>query len=179
MNKLIFRLKQIKIPVWTEPLIIFAVCCAAYGLVIPWLGFYWDDWAFLYIRSQLGAEGLTRYFATNRPFIAWIPQLTIPLFGTTAWKWHVFMLVVRAISGISVWWLIRLVWKRKQWVAIWVALLFSIYPGFDQQPIAINYSDFFLLFTFLILSFIFSIKALHSTKHAWLFVTGRLTAGGL
>jgi len=160
-------LKNLNLPAWAEPLVILLVCVLAYGLVIPWLGFYWDDWAFLFIRTQLGAEGLTRYFATNRPFIAWIPQITIPLLGTTPWKWHMFMLLVRAASAVSVWWVIRLAWQKRRSVALWVALLFAVYPGFDQQPIAINYSDFFLLFTFLMLSFSLGILAVRAPRKKW------------
>lgn len=170
MNRLRQNLKHFKLPLWAEPLIVFMVCVFAYGVVIPWLGYYWDDWAFLFIRTQLGAEGLTRYFSTNRPFIAWIPQLTIPLLGTTPWKWHVLMLLMRAASAISVWWVIRLAWRKSRDVALWVALLFAVYPGFDQQAIAINYTDFFLLFTFLMLSFSISILAMRSQKRAWLYL---------
>ncbi len=167
MKNRIQALKNLNLPAWAEPLVILLVCVLAYGLVIPWLGFYWDDWAFLYIRTQLGAEGLTRYFATNRPFIAWIPQVTIPLLGTTPWKWHVFMLLVRAASAISVWWVIRLAWQKRRSIALWAALLFAVYPGFDQQPIAINYSDFFLLFTFLMLSLGLSILTVRTPRKKW------------
>ncbi len=170
MSKLHLNLKQFRLPIWAEPLIIFLVCFFAYGVVIPWLGYYWDDWAFLFIRTQLGTEGLTRYFSTNRPFIAWIPQLTISLLGTVPWKWHVLMLFMRAASAISVWWVMRLVWHKAKDVALWIALLFAVYPGFDQQAIAINYTDFFLLFTFLMLSFSFSILAIRDKKHAWLYL---------
>ncbi len=167
MHKRFQALKRFNLPVWAEPWIIVFFCILAYGLVIPWLGFYWDDWAFLFIRTQLGAEGLTRYFSTNRPFIAWIPQLTIPLLGITPWKWHIFILVVKAASAISVWWVVRLVWRKACNLALWVALLFTVYPGFDQQPIAINYSNFFLLFTFLMLSFALSILAVRDPQHRW------------
>lgn len=167
MKNRFLALKNFNLPAWAELLVILLVCALAYGLVIPWLGFYWDDWAFLFIRTQLGAEGLTRYFATNRPFIAWIPQVTIPLLGTTPWKWHMFMLLVRAASAISVWWVIRLAWQKRRSIALWAALLFAVYPGFDQQPIAINYSDFFLLFTFLMLSFGLGILAVRTPRKNW------------
>ncbi|MEL7644354.1 MAG: hypothetical protein AAGU25_09635, partial [bacterium] len=167
MKNRFLALKNFNLPAWAELLVILLVCVLAYGLVIPWLGFYWDDWAFLFIRTQLGAEGLTRYFATNRPFIAWIPQVTIPLLGTTPWKWHMFMLLVRAASVVSVWWVIRLAWQKRRSIALWAALLFAVYPGFDQQPIAINYSDFFLLFTFLMLSFGLGILAVRTPRKNW------------
>jgi hypothetical protein len=77
------------------------------------------------------------------------------------------MLLVRASSAVSVWWVIRLAWQEKRSIALWTALLFAVYPGFDQQPIAINYSDFFLLFTFLMLSFGLGILAVRSPRKKW------------
>ena len=160
-----FKLKAL--PVWVQPFLLLVIAIAAYGVVIPWLGFYWDDWAFLFIRTQLGAEGLARYFSTNRPFIAWIPQLTIPLIGPVAWKWQVFHLVVRAAAAISLWQVIRMTWRKAGWMAFWAAALWLVYPSFDQQPIAINYSDFFILFIFLMLSFMLSIWAAQKLEQRW------------
>jgi hypothetical protein len=28
----------------TFPFLFLTVCLLAYGIFIPWLGFYWDDW---------------------------------------------------------------------------------------------------------------------------------------
>ena len=35
---------------------LLAACALAFGLFIPWLGFYYDDWHFIYYATQ-GAQG--------------------------------------------------------------------------------------------------------------------------
>ena len=45
MTKLVERIKTFHFPEYTIPLALLAVTGLAYGVLIPWLGFYWDDWA--------------------------------------------------------------------------------------------------------------------------------------
>jgi hypothetical protein len=35
--------------------ILFLVCLA-YGLLIPWLGFYWDDWCYFYEKAEFARQ---------------------------------------------------------------------------------------------------------------------------
>ena len=48
----------------------------AYGLLLPQMGFYWDELPISWIRYELGPEALTRYFSTNRPIWGLLYQLT-------------------------------------------------------------------------------------------------------
>src|SRR5689334_12261985 len=43
------------------------IALLAYGLLIPWLGFYWDDMPMSWIRYELSPTAMTCYFSTNRP----------------------------------------------------------------------------------------------------------------
>src|SRR5258706_14907537 len=62
------------------PSVLLAVAILAYGLLIPQLGFYWDDLPMSWIRYQLGVEALTRYFSNNRPVWGLLYQLTTHIF---------------------------------------------------------------------------------------------------
>ena len=77
------------------PFVMLAICVSAYGLLVPWLGFYSDDWIFVWAFNKMGPEGLTRYFATNRPFLGILMRLTMPIVGIEPWRWQVFALLVR------------------------------------------------------------------------------------
>jgi hypothetical protein len=169
MIRRIKRLTSLNLPTWTAPVLVVLAGAAAFGLLIPWLGFYWDDWPFIWIRTQLGADGLARYFSTNRPFFGAIVQMTAPLLGAVPWRWHVFILLVRCANAISLWWLLRLVWSRRGQFALWVSLLFLLYPGFDQQAIAINYSTYFIIHTCLFLSLGFTLLAARHPRRFWLY----------
>jgi hypothetical protein len=52
------------------------VALLAYGLLIPQLGFYWDDLPISWIAYQLGPAALTKYFSTNRPVWGLLYQIT-------------------------------------------------------------------------------------------------------
>ena len=49
-----------RMPAWGIPLLLLLVCLASYGLLIPALGFYWDDFPISWIGETYGAAGLER-----------------------------------------------------------------------------------------------------------------------
>ena len=149
------------------PFILLAICIAAYGLLIPWLGFYSDDWIFIWAFNKMGPDGLTRYFATNRPFLGVLMRLTMPIVGIAPWRWQVFALLVRWLSGLSAWWLLRLTWPRKDTLAAWTAVLICVYPGSVSQPVALTGSHLFLVLTLLFSSFALNILAIRNPAKFW------------
>ena len=55
------------------PALFLIVCVFAFGLQIPWLGFYLDDWIILNAYNLGGAERLFEYaFLGNRPLVFWL-----------------------------------------------------------------------------------------------------------
>ncbi|MDR3576680.1 MAG: hypothetical protein P4L50_22675 [Anaerolineaceae bacterium] len=153
------------------PLVLLLVAVLSYGLLIPWLGFYWDDWHFVWISQRMGSAGLARYFMTNRPYWGMIYQFTTSLLKSAPWHWQVFGLFWRLASAVSLWGLLRLIWPKVPQAATWVSILFLVYPGFDQQPIAITYGHFFLVLTAFFLSLIFMVLALRHPGRYWLFTS--------
>ncbi len=140
------------------------VCVLSYGLLIPWLGYYSDDWIFIWSFSKMGSQGLTRYFSTNRPFLNWLFQLTMPLVGIAPWRWQIFALITRWLTGLSAWWLIRLIWPKKQSIAAWTALLICVYPALVSQPVALTGSHLYLVLALLFSSFALNILAIRQPK---------------
>lgn len=183
MKKLWTRLAQLQIPEVLTPLVILGLCIAAYGLMIPWIGFYWDDWPFTWIYDTFGPAGLTTYFETKRPVLAWIYQITMPLVGNLPWKWQVFGLLWRVISATALWGLLRSVWPGRRELAVWAGLLFAVYPGFDQTYIPIAYAHYFLTETFFFVSLLLTVHgvraALNAHKPRFRLLTGLALAASL
>ncbi|PIV25876.1 MAG: hypothetical protein COS37_09300, partial [Anaerolineae bacterium CG03_land_8_20_14_0_80_58_20] len=75
----------------------------AYGLLLPSLGFYWDDLPMSWIRYQLGPEAMTRYFSSNRPVWGLLYQVTTRILPQIPIYWQVFALLLRALTGILAW----------------------------------------------------------------------------
>ncbi len=143
------------------------LCLAAYGLVIPWLGFYWDDFPIAWIAATMGGGGLARYFATNRPFWGLIYQITTPLLGSSPLVWQITALGLRFATGLSFWWLLRLIWPRQKRFAGWAAALFVVYPGFSEQFISFVFSHFFIVLNLFLLSLSFSLLSLRKPRWFW------------
>jgi hypothetical protein len=156
------KIKTFQFPEALTPLVLLGVCAAAYGLMIPYIGFYWDDWPFTWIYDTFGPAGLTTYFETKRPVLAWIYQITMPLVGNVPWKWHLFGLAWRWISATALWALLRAVWPKRPEMAVWAALLFAIYPGFDQTYIPIAYAHYFLTESFFFVSLLLTVLAVRA-----------------
>ncbi|HPH96195.1 MAG TPA: hypothetical protein PKW33_06740 [Anaerolineaceae bacterium] len=150
------------------PLVLLGACGLAYGLLIPMLGFYWDDLPINWIFHQLGPEGLARYFSTNRPVWGLLYQITLPLLGSTPWHWQVFALLWRWLSGVLLWLLLRRVWPDEDDAAEWVSLLAVVYPAFGQQFISLVYSHFFMVLCLFFGSLLANVAALQVKRHAWL-----------
>lgn len=52
---------------WTVWLALLFLCLVAFGLLLPFLGYYWDDWAKILVSRVFGLSGYWDYYAEDRP----------------------------------------------------------------------------------------------------------------
>lgn len=133
-------------------LTLLAAAILAYGLLIPQLGFYWDDLPMSWIRYQLGAEAMTRYFSTNRPVWALLYQVTTHILPHEPIYWQVFALFWRWLGAVTLWAIAKQLFPQRGKFAITLSLLFLLYPGFNQQWGSYLYSHFFIVLFFFLYS---------------------------
>lgn len=150
----------------SPPVILAAVAVLAYGLLVAQLGFYWDDLPMSWIRYQLGPEAMARYFSTNRPVWGLLYQLTTRVIPQVPVYWQVFALFWRWMTGMLVWATMRELFPKRAGMALSIALLFLVYPGFNQQWGSYLYSHFFIVLCFLLFSFYLMLRA--SRGRYWL-----------
>lgn len=167
-------MRRIVFQPWTIPFSFLAVCAAAYGLLIPWLGFYWDDWPFLWFSHTLGPSGLIDALAGDRPFLAAIYMVTTTLLGQQPLAWQIFAVISRWLTTLALWWSLLQIWPAKRRLATWAALVFAVYPGFQQSWISVIYSQAFLLLAAFFLSLGVMVKAARApgpfrSRRYWLF----------
>ena len=159
-------------------LIIFATALT-YGILIPWLGFYHDDWYMLWSgQSKDGLSAIIRLFQTDRPLIGWTYALIFKFIGANVLMWQILALVLKIFSGLSVLWLLRLVWPEKRLETTFTALLFVLYPGFFQQPVAATFCIDLLGLNAIFISIALTIYTLR-TSNRLLQVTATLLAMAL
>jgi hypothetical protein len=152
---------------WATPLTLFLIAFFSYGVFAFQQGFHWDDWGFAWLIRTLGKPGLFDYFSTNRPFLAYVYSITTSLFGTSPIAWQLFSLLMRWLTSISLLWMLRVIWPKRMRATFFVAVFFLVYPGFNQQAIAITYSHFFLAQTLLFTSIGLTLMFARQPRRFW------------
>ncbi len=145
------------------------VTILAYGLLIPQLGFYWDDLPMSWIRYELGSEAMTRYFSTNRPVWGLLYQINGVLLPHIPIYWQIYALLLRALTGVLAWAVIRRIWPGRETFALIAAFVFLLYPGFNQQWGSFLYAHFFIVLNFFLASLYFMLRAADEPRRARLF----------
>ena len=130
LNKLYINNKAV-------PFIILFLLVASFGLLIPKLGFYWDDWPVIFMTETQGSTGFWDFYQYDRPFSAWTYLLSAPILGTSPIGWHIYSLLLRWLTVVFLWLTLQKIWPSKPRQTFWIALLFSVYPIFNQQPVAV------------------------------------------
>jgi hypothetical protein len=176
-SSLAARLKGRRLPLWAVPLALLAVCAISYGVMASKLGFYWDDWTLAWSIHFLGPAGFKDAYAGDRPLLAPVYMLTTSLLGETPLNWQIFAIFTRWLSGVAVWWALRALWPENPRQVASVALLFVVYPGFQQQYIAITYGNAFLVTSLYFASLGMMIWALRKLRWFWPLYIGSLLVG--
>jgi hypothetical protein len=139
----------------------------AYGMLVPFTGFYWDDWPFAWSAHFLGPADFNPSFAPYRPFLGPIFYFTTSLVPAVPLYWQIFALVIRFLLGGSAWWMFRQIWQDRPQLAMVAALFMLVFPGYSQHWVAFTHINQELIpFIFYILSFGFTFKALRSNTPA-------------
>ncbi len=158
-------IKKLHFPVWTIPIALLGISYLSYGILSPWLGFFWDDWPAIWYLHTFGPTGFKDVFAIDRPLLGRFFMLTTPFLGNSTLAWQLFGIFTRWVSSLALWWTLRQVWPDRTREATWVALLFTVYPGFTQQYIAVTYSHVLIILSI----FLFSVGSMiwAQRKPAW------------
>jgi len=163
------RPQSIRSKPWFYPLLVLAVMVLAYGLQMPRLGFFWDDWQAIYLSRFDEPAAYWRYFLSDRPFSAWTYILTMPVLGISPLPWHLFTLLVRWLSVLGFVWTMRGIWREQVRAVQWMGLLLAVYPGFTQQPVAVAYSQHFITYALFTGSLTLMVRAAKQPGLVWRF----------
>ena len=148
------------------PGLILLLVLLGYGLLTPWLGFYWDDWPFAWFLRFFGSSEFIEAFRPFRPFLGPIFLATTALIGGDPFTWQLVGLATRFLLSLELWYVLRLVWPSQKWNLIWVVLLFTVYPGYQQQWVSLTHVNQELIpLLFLIASFGVTAWALRNGRY--------------
>jgi hypothetical protein len=161
-------MKKLQFHEWTLPFAVLVISLLSFGLLIPWLGFYWDDWPAVWFLHLFGPSGFANVFAVDRPLLGRLFMLISPIFGVSAFQWQLFGIITRLLCALIFWWVLRGLWPTARSEIIYTVLLFLIYPGFKQQYISVTYSYTWVTMSVLLLSFGTMLWAIRKPRWFWL-----------
>jgi hypothetical protein len=142
------------------PVALLIICFISFGLLMPALGYYMDDWPYVFFAKIKGLGSLNELqYYDSRPNAAWLFILGFKLLGFRPIAWHIANLILRWLTATLVWLLIKTVWPSRKKEAIYVSLLFAIYPFFMLQHFAIAYIPHWFGFAAFTLSLLLMVKA--------------------
>jgi hypothetical protein len=145
-------------------LLVGLVTLITYAPLIPQLGYYQDDWYLLWSGQARGAASIISLFSTDRPFMGYLYALDYSLLGDTLLNWHLYALFLRLAGIYALLWLLRTLWPEKKFAVTLTVLLFIVYPGFLNQPIANTFQNHLFTYSTAILSMAFAVKAVLAEK---------------
>jgi hypothetical protein len=163
---IITPMKSARFAAGSIPIVFAIITILAYGLLLPVTGFYWDDWPFAWIAKFLGSAEFIPAFRGFRPFLAPIFLVTTSLIPTNPLLWQIFALLIRWLSGLAAWFALNQVWPNHKRQALFVVLLFLVFPGYSQHWVALTHiNQEWIPFLFYLLSFGFTARALRTPEH--------------
>lgn len=164
----------------TVPIALAVICLLAFGLLVPFLGLYLDDWHHVYFGFNRGLSGLRELFLyDSRPYAFYFYALGFKLLGFSALPWQIFALALRALAVVLFWFCFREIWPEHEREAAWVAILFAVYPLFQQQQLSIAYSLHWFGYSSYALSIWAMVLSIKRPGRFWLFTSFSLVAGFL
>jgi hypothetical protein len=156
-------------------LLILLTTIITYGVSIPKLGYYHDDWFVLWSGQLRGAESLIPLFSTDRPFMGVVYSFVYRLLGDTLINWHLYALLWRFIGGMAFFWILRLIWPNQKYLTTLMTVLFIIYPGFLSQPNANTKQNHLYGFGTALLSIALMLQAMKTNIRGWKIFCGLLS----
>ncbi len=161
---------KLRFPDWSIPFALLAVCILAYGLLIPKLGFYQDDWHFIYNAYTRGAAGLTELLNFDgHPLAAPLYIASFNLLGFNPINWQIFSLFWRWLAVVIFWLVLHRTWPAQRRATFTAAAIYIIYPLYTMQPMTVVYFEVWISHFLLALSFLLSIEAIKQPRRFWLF----------
>jgi hypothetical protein len=102
---------------------------------------YRDDWYYAMDRLIGGAGIFQAMFSVDRPIRGPLFEIYYQLFGIQPLPYHLASFLWRFLGGLAALWLFNMLWPRQRRAALFMALLFTLFPGytrwmegFENQP---------------------------------------------
>jgi hypothetical protein len=140
------------------PVFLLFICFLVYGIFTPFMGFYWDDFPYIWFKVVNGVQGATSAISLDRPMLALFYVLPMSILGEKPLAWQFFAIITRWLFTLSMYGFLQSLWPNRKHSNQNLTLLLAVFPGFTQQWISVIYSHAFLVLSIYFLSLIVFIR---------------------
>ena len=161
------------------PILFALLVLASYAVVLPFMGFFMDDWYLIWFKHIFGALQYTTYFSLDRPLMGYFYIAANFLLANSESPivWQIFGLFTRWLTVFALWGFLNTLWPKAKKQNLLVAILAAVFPGFTQQWIAMIYSFFFTCLAGFFFSLTLMLKAVREPKRFWIYTVLSLIIG--
>ncbi len=162
------------VPNLRVPIFLLALSFLAYGVLLPKMGFYWDDWPWIWLQHVDGKAGMLAIDRAFRPLSGVMLWLFSLFAGQKPLLWQGINFLLRWLSGLTCYLALSEVFSHQKNKVVWVAVLFLLYPGYTHQFVAVNSSRHLLAYSWFFLSVWVMIQNARAAQFSWLRAMGAL-----
>ena len=159
------------------PAFLLFISILSYGLLSPWIKFFHDEYSILWFYNR--ANDVALFFEGNRPYHTYIYSPLLDILGSNSYLWSLLSVLSRWFHALCFFWLLKEIWPDERQLAVITSLLCMVYPAFQAQFASMMFSIMFLLFSFFLLSLLFTLKALKENKNKNLLIATSLLLSGI
>lgn len=166
MKNIRSTLANIKFNENLTPLAFLLVAIAGFGLLANRLGYYQDDWPYIFYAFNKGIPSLKiEMYYDSRPNAAWMYISLFHLLGFKPVAWHIAALITRWLTGTSLWYFLKRVWPHHIREVTFATFIFLVHPFFLIQSYAVNSMLYWGGFFFFTLSLYLMTRAVTDSKY--------------
>ena len=168
LNNIFATIKKVRFSEKSVPWVLLTGCILAYGLLIPQLGYFQDDWSVVFNHYLFGNQGIVDLMSQDgRPFSTWLYLIGFNTLGYNPILWQISALVARWLAVVTIWSVFRFLWPKSGWQNLTAAFFFALYPFFTLQPLAATFVLHWTGYLLYGLSIFLMLQALK--KRSWLY----------
>jgi hypothetical protein len=126
------------------------------------LGYYRDDWYYMYDGLVAGPDIFNIMFEHLRPARGPFYSTLFSIFGNFPLPYHLTSFLWRLLGGFAMFWLFDLLWPKRRSARFFTALMFTIYPGYLWWVAGVEYQPMVFGLGIHVLSIAASLKAINT-----------------
>jgi hypothetical protein len=139
MKNIRSALANIKFNENLTPIAFLLVAIAGFGLLANRLGYYQDDWPYIFYAFNKGIPSVaTGLYYDSRPNAAWMYIGLFNLLGFNPIAWHITALIARWLTATSLWYFLKRLWPAHTREVTLASFIFLVHPFFLIQSYAVN-----------------------------------------